>query len=757
TNSPVLVTNIMGPIQKVTVSLYLTHTFDGDLTLQLIGPDGTTATLSQNNGGSGDNYGLNCAPDAFRTTFDDDAANYVYYGRPPFVGSFKPEQPLANFIGKAGTNANGIWQLHVMDSFGMDVGVLQCWSLFITSRSCTDGGGLCPGVDLSVGMNDLPDPATVGSNLVYTITVTNHGPAVAKGVVVTHTLPDSVQFVSAAPSQGGASYSGGVVTCTLGSLAVGGTATIAVTVMPTAAGNIFSSANVASTDPELNSADNSVAISTVVVPPVADLSVGIAAFPNPAIVGETLTYTFAVTNNGPATATGVTMSNTLPPSVRINTVDYSQGTISVAGNTIVCNVGLLGKNASATATVNVTALDYGTIYASSRVSALQTDPLLANNSFTAATTVGQSADVALTMTARPDPVVVSSNLTYVITVTNRGPNTATNVVVTQVLPTGVAVVSTTLSQGTSTQTGSTLVCKVGTLVVGAKATVTVVVSTTRIGNLSSTASVTAAQNDPNSANNSAAATSQVSTPFINIVPAGATLTYESLAPANGALDAGETNTIQFRLQNIGNVPNTNLVATLVASGGIVPLSGTQNYGTLKPVGVPGGVPVSRPFTFKTTASAGGTVVVTLQLQDGSSNLPPAQFTFPLPNVATFANTNAITIPDLGMATNYPAVITVSGMTGQVSRVTASISGFTHTYPHDVSVLLVSPTGVKTLLMSHAADMSSANGVDLTFDDRAATALPAIGEVSAGAWQPTVYPPTVAFSNPAPAGPYSVTL
>ena len=60
--SSLTVSGLTGPITNVTVSFYLTHTFDADLTISLVGPDGTTVTLSIENGGSANNYGSACTP-----------------------------------------------------------------------------------------------------------------------------------------------------------------------------------------------------------------------------------------------------------------------------------------------------------------------------------------------------------------------------------------------------------------------------------------------------------------------------------------------------------------------------------------------------------------------------------------------------------------------------------------------------------------------------------------------------------------------
>jgi autotransporter-associated beta strand protein len=141
-----VVAGFAGPITKVAASLYLTHTFDNDLSISLISPDGVSIDLSSNNGGSGDDYGTNCAPDTARTTFDDSAATAITAGASPFVGTFRPEVTLSNFIGGS---ANGNWRLHINDANGGSLGALRCWSLFLYPATCASGSGYCltcPGV-----------------------------------------------------------------------------------------------------------------------------------------------------------------------------------------------------------------------------------------------------------------------------------------------------------------------------------------------------------------------------------------------------------------------------------------------------------------------------------------------------------------------------------------------------------------------------------------------------------------------------------
>ncbi len=129
--STINVSGLTAPISNVAVSVYVTHTFDSDLTFKLTGPDATAVTLATHRGSSGDNFGSACTPLTSRTTFDDSAATPIRTGVAPFVGTFQPEQPLAAFNGKIGSAANGTWTLTVVDDFVLDTGTLLCWSLHL--------------------------------------------------------------------------------------------------------------------------------------------------------------------------------------------------------------------------------------------------------------------------------------------------------------------------------------------------------------------------------------------------------------------------------------------------------------------------------------------------------------------------------------------------------------------------------------------------------------------------------------------------
>ncbi|MCX6904789.1 MAG: hypothetical protein NTW03_15170 [Verrucomicrobia bacterium] len=110
------------------------------------------------------------------------------------------------------------------------------------------------------------------------------------------------------------------------------------------------------------------------------------------------------------------------------------------------------------------------------------------------------------------------------------------------------------------------------------------------------------------------------------------------------MDPGEVVTISFGLQNTGTAPTTNLVASLLATNGVIAPSGPQAYGVL----AAHGAAVARSFTFMATGACGGTIVPTLQLQDGAKSLGKVSFSLPLGirSSAFSENFDAVAAPDL---------------------------------------------------------------------------------------------------------------
>ncbi len=123
-------------ITDVNVTVNITHTWDEDLTITLTSPQGTSVTLANDNGGSGDNF--------TNTVFDDEATDPIGSGTAPFTGSFQPIGSLATLNGEV---SSGNWTLTVVDDTGFDTGSIQDWSIEICGSPLPDTDG-----------DSIPDP-----------------------------------------------------------------------------------------------------------------------------------------------------------------------------------------------------------------------------------------------------------------------------------------------------------------------------------------------------------------------------------------------------------------------------------------------------------------------------------------------------------------------------------------------------------------------------------------------------------------------
>jgi uncharacterized repeat protein (TIGR01451 family) len=243
----------------------------------------------------------------------------------------------------------------------------------------------------------------------------------------------------------------------------------------------------------------------------ADVSITKTDSPDPVFRGNTLTYTLTARNTGPQKATGVSVADYLPTGVSLQSATPSQGTCTPSLATVSCSLGQIVSGGQATVTIKVTPQVDGTITNGATIQANESDPNTANNSAQATTTVRPVADLSLTKTDSPDPIVAGQVLTYTLTARNAGPSNATNATVTDTLPAGVTFQSATPSQGAAcTRPSATVVrCNLGGLASGSQATITIKVKPQNAGTITNSASVAAAETDPSTQNNAASATTTV--------------------------------------------------------------------------------------------------------------------------------------------------------------------------------------------------------------------------------------------------------
>lgn len=188
----------------------------------------------------------------------------------------------------------------------------------------TDGGGLGRSVDLTISKSIAPETVVPGLPVTYTINVTNAGPADADGATVLDQFPPTITNVTwtcsgvAGASCAQASGSGDLA-LSLPAFPVGGSATITMTgiVAAQATGDLINTAQVLPPvgveDP--TPANNSARIESA-LQPRTDLAIT-QAIPSYAIVGQTITYTVTVQNNGPSVAAGARVSTILPAFVSV--------------------------------------------------------------------------------------------------------------------------------------------------------------------------------------------------------------------------------------------------------------------------------------------------------------------------------------------------------------------------------------------------------------------------------------------------------
>lgn len=228
------------------------------------------------------------------------------------------------------------------------------------------------------------------------------------------------------------------------------------------------------------------------------------------------------------------------------------------------------------------------------------------------------------------------------------------------------------------------------------------------------------------------------------------LAAENCAPGNGAIDPGETVTVNVLLKNFGNAAATNFTATLLATGGVTFPGPAQALGPLAAGGA-----TNCLVAFTASSVCGSVITAGLHLQSGTNDLGTVSFSFHLgaPGaVQTFTAPGFINIPDATIASPYPATNFVSGVTGVVSKVTVTLNNLNHTFPDDLDLLLVGPGGQSVILMSDAGGSVDFVNTTLTFDDSAVSVVPDSTQITSGIYRTANYGTAGADSFPAPAPP-----
>ncbi|HJQ36600.1 MAG TPA: IPTL-CTERM sorting domain-containing protein [Thermoanaerobaculia bacterium] len=462
-----------------------------------------------------------------------------------------------------------------------------------------DTAYITPDANLGVTASDSPDPVTPGNNITYSGSVTNAGPDTATSTTLTIPLDANLRFQSltgpagftcGTPSVG----ANGTITCTNASFANGGNvpftlvAQVDSALLSGADGTINQNFVIGSnnvTDPV--SANNTITVVTSYLTPDADLSVTNADSPDPVNPGGTITYAQSITNGGPDAATNVTFSQTLPPSVGFQSLTPAAGwsctTPAVGASGLInCTKPSLasGANDPFTLTVNVIASS-GTVTDTVIAGSGTHDPDNLDNSAQAVTTItaAASADLSVGVNTGTTNAPIGSTYQYTITVMNNGPDGASNVVMTDILPSSLLFRGITEPSGftcTTPATGATgtISCTAATLPAGTTRTftLTVEVAPGASGPISNGAGVMSSTNDPNSGNSNGSG---------GVVAAGAAVADVTIAKttATTAAPPGGTFSYTLTVTNNGPSPATNVIVTDTLPASLQFVSATLSQGT----------------------------------------------------------------------------------------------------------------------------------------------------------------------------------
>ena len=425
------------------------------------------------------------------------------------------------------------------------------------NNSDTETTPVRPSADLSVIKLASPSPVTAGGQITYTLLAANAGPSAAENARLTDPLPAGLEDAEIS-ADGGAAWTPYGGAFPLGTLAAGAVVELLIRarVSPSAAGSLVNTAAVDSDTPDPDPGNNE---STVVTPvtPSADLSIRKTSAPNPVRPGGILTYTLSVANAGPADARDVVVLDSVPGG--LIGPEYSvDGGVTFQPWPGALSLGTLAAGSARTILLRGSAAlpADGVLVNTGVVSSTTPDPDPGNNSDTntTAVTVPASADIAVTKDAGPVPAVPGQLLTYTVTVVNRGPDDAEEVVLYDEAPPELSGVEVSLDGGATWSAWSNPL-PIGRLAAGERVRVLLRgrVSPAACGTIANTAVAAGATPDPDPNNN----TASVETP---IAPAGADLSIRKTAFPNPACRCQYV-TFTLRVFNAGPAAAERVVIT----------------------------------------------------------------------------------------------------------------------------------------------------------------------------------------------------
>lgn len=362
--------------------------------------------------------------------------------------------------------------------------------------------------DLSIAKSVDNSTPSIGANLTFTLTVSNLGTAnIATGVVVNDLLPTGYTFVSATPSTG--SYVATTGVWTIGTMASGATATLSMVATINAAGSYVNTASVSGNEIDFDLSNNTATVTPVLGAQQANLGVVKTVNNLRPSAGDNLVFTIAASNVGPNAATGVTVTDVLPSGYVFVSANASTGTYNNA--TGVWLIGNFANGANATLTIAATIKATGSYSNTATISGDEIDPVPGNNISTVTPALRALVDLTITKTAINKITAISDVYDYTITVKNVGSSLASQVLATDVLPVGIAYVSSSTTYGAANYNAATRAVNwvIGNLAASGTITLTIKVKAIVKGIVVNTATVTSFENDLTANNNTSSHTKEI--------------------------------------------------------------------------------------------------------------------------------------------------------------------------------------------------------------------------------------------------------
>jgi len=389
-----------------------------------------------------------------------------------------------------------------------------------------------PRADLHI--NNVTAPDIVAKNAPFNVVVEVHNDdanSAVPGVQYAATLNSltGVDIASATPSTGSCGVPAHTVTCTLGDMEIGATETILLKLTGGAQGDyalesvVQAQAGVLDPVPGNNSV-----LTHFSVLGISDIA--LTAEPLPAVIdqGDVVSLMYTVTNNGQDAATTARLGLPVPVGASFVSASASKGSCAHGGGEVLCTIGALAFSESATVEIQLSVNVAGALQFSAAAAADQIDPDDSNNFAGLEVTAIANADLRISGSA-PSSTTVRQQFSVTVSLSNAGPQDATNVLATITLPTLVDFVS---ADG-CVLNGNVLECAAAALASGESLAFTLRFNTDTTGTATINASVVGDQTDPDGTNNSATLSVAINNP----PSSGGGCVYNPDAPADPTLPA----------------------------------------------------------------------------------------------------------------------------------------------------------------------------------------------------------------------------